>query len=706
MQEQASHPGAPGENRTPSGGLALILLAIGVVVAFLAAMLSSTSGRFVPQVVDLYVVCQYARAMAEGHPFLYNPGDPPSTGSTSLLYTAYLAMAHAAGIRGEALVAFAILTGAGLYLASVFLARRIGRRLGGERIGLLAGALVALSGPVVWSFLYGSDIAPYMFLALWLLDRWLAFRAGGPATGFAVAGCLLALARPEGLPIGLLLGLSSLFGTAPVGRGRRLLPFLPVAAGVLVLAVNRALTGSWLGTSVADKSLLANYGIVDGMGILAGYGVDVLRGLLLGLYPSETPIGFGQGWAPLYFPPLALALVLLAVARAPEGLRAPLRTWLAVVAVVFVLVSANVFLGIHFNRYLIWAFPGLLVLTAAGLGTATSLLAPDPLLERGLFRAGAGLFLLLGLLATARMAALYGQSAGSLARRELVLAEWIRKSLPPGVAMANLATSVEYLSGHRNLNLHGVTSPAFFGNQTAEREAGTFEALGRLPPAERPEYLITTAGLQEGSALLRELVIPPAVFQTTSLSDELQVLRMRYDLVGKNQRLFAAAALDAVQGLREVDRLNVCDRRDERDHAYAFSSRLGDLYLHGAVHIDSYARPEGNEVVADAGRAIMGQETFAVRATRGRDLVVVMRTASRVDVATRQSSSTGLFAIEMPEAGFVIQAGDATLQQVSLRPRPGWSEVLFRIPGALLGEGRTVLTLRGRYASFQYWFFQ
>jgi hypothetical protein len=272
--------------------------------------------------------------------------------------------------------------------------------------------------------------------------------------------------------------------------------------------------------------------------------------------------------------------------------------------------------------------------------------------------------------------------------------------------MANLATSVEYLSGHRNLNLHGVTSPAFFGNQTAEREAGTFEALGRLPVAERPEYLITTAGLQEGSALLRELVIPPAVFQTTSLSDELQVLRMRYDLVGKDQRLFAAAALDAVRGLREVDRLNVCDRRDELDHAYEFSSRLGDLYLHGAVHIDSYPRPEGNEVVADAGRAIMGKETFEVRAARGRDLVVVMRTAAVVDVATRQSSSTGLFAIEMPEAGFVVQSGDATLQQVSLRPRPGWNEVLFRIPGGMLGEGRTVLTLRGRYASYQYWFFQ
>src|SRR5467141_3368155 len=167
--------------RSPGARLALPLLVLAVVVAFLFALLSSTGGRF-----DLQVVCQYARAMAEGHPFRYNPGESPSTGSTSLLYTAWLGGAHAVGIRGEALVAFAIATGALLFAASVFLARRIGTRLGGVGAGGLAGALLALGGPIAWSFLYGSDIALTMFLALLLLDRWLAFWAGGSAIGFAV----------------------------------------------------------------------------------------------------------------------------------------------------------------------------------------------------------------------------------------------------------------------------------------------------------------------------------------------------------------------------------------------------------------------------------------------------------------------------------------------------------------------------------------
>ena len=54
-----------------------------VAVAFLASMLFATGGRFVPQVVDLYLTCQYARAMAEGHPFQYNAGEPASTGATA-----------------------------------------------------------------------------------------------------------------------------------------------------------------------------------------------------------------------------------------------------------------------------------------------------------------------------------------------------------------------------------------------------------------------------------------------------------------------------------------------------------------------------------------------------------------------------------------------------------------------------------------------
>src|SRR5206468_6496812 len=96
------------------------------------------------------------------------------------------------------LIAFAIGVGATAYVLSVAVAVRAARHLADEREALLAGAMVLVSGPVVWAYLYGSDTAPFMLLFLWLFDRMLA----RSAAGVAVAGGLLALTRPEGLFIG------------------------------------------------------------------------------------------------------------------------------------------------------------------------------------------------------------------------------------------------------------------------------------------------------------------------------------------------------------------------------------------------------------------------------------------------------------------------------------------------------------------------
>jgi hypothetical protein len=687
---------------------ALVGLGVAVTAAFLGLQLWTTGGHFVAQVSDLYVVAQYAKAMAEGHPFQYNAGEAPTTGATSLLHTAVLAAAHAAGARGEGLVAFAVLLGAALYLGSIPLAARVGARLAGPREGLLAGALVALGGPVVWGFFYGSDIALYLFLALLLLERWLAYGSGAGASGLAVAGSLLALARPEGLPIALALGAASLLRPAPLpSRRERWLPWLPLGAGLLVLVLQRALTGAWLSTSVAEKALLPNYGPVETVAAVSKYGVDVLRGLLLGLYPAEVPIGFSQGQAPFFFPPLALLLVLLVAARPPAGLAFAARTWLAAVALVFALAGPNVFMGVHFNRYLQWAFPGLLAFAAAGLGALTRLLSRDDLaLERSLFRVGAGLFVVLGLLSTSRFAAVSAEMAGETWRREIPMAAWIRANLPPGVAIANAATSVEYLTGHRNVNLHGVTSPAFVGNRTAEREAGVFESLGRLPSAERPPYLLLARSAHEGSDLLRALADGPPLFATASLGDDLLLFRARWDLLDGGGEPVLPEAREAVAGLDEVDRLDVCDSRDEGAHAYRFTSRRGEVLLGGAVGIGPVALPSGETTLADAGRLIVGRESFRVRTPAGRELVVVVRSRTPVSATAMRAQGGVAAPLELPEMGLVVRVSGKEVARLALPNRPGWNEHVFRVPAAAVAGGATTLDLSGRYAAFHYWFYQ
>lgn len=685
---------------------ALLLLGVLVASGYLALMLHATEGHFVAQSPDLYVVAQYARAMVEGHPFRYNPGEAPTTGSTSLLHTVLLAVAHGVGARGEGLVAFAVLLGTGLYLGSILLAHRVATRLASPREGLLAGALVVFSGPVVWSFLYGSDIALFLFLALLVLDQWLVLWQEGRARGYALAGAALALARPEGLPLVVALAMASLLRPA-TSRRDRALPWLPVAAGLGLVVLQRLVTGAWLGTSVADKSLLPNYGLVHAVDVGAKYAVDVVRGLLLGLYPSESPVGVSAGQAPFMFPPLGLLMVLLVAARPPSSLAAPVRAWLVVVAGVFALVGPNMFMGVHFNRYLIWAFPGLLAFVAVGLGIATRLLAGnnDPL-ERSLFRTVAGLFVVLGLLSTVRFAAVYAEMAAATWRREIPTAEWIRRNLPEGVGIANLATSIEYLTGHRNLNLHGVTSPGFGGARSVEKEAGYFEALGRLAPEDRPPYILMPRTSLENSALLPLLVIEPPVFATVSLADDFLLFRTDWPLVERNRELHAPEARAAVAGLEEVDRLNLCDVADEKAHGYRVRSRMGDLVLGGFVGLDDYPAPDGPLTVADGGRVILGDERFHVATRPGRDLVVVVRTHPRAEARALRAQGGLVTALEMPRARLRVEIDGEEVTLVPLHNRPGWNEHVFRIPKDAVGDGRTQLRLSGQYTAFHYWFFQ
>jgi hypothetical protein len=367
-------------------------------------------------------------------------------------------------------------------------------------------------------------------------------------------------------------------------------------------------------------------------------------------------------------------------------------------------VTPNVFLGVHFSRYLMWWFPVFQVLSAIGLSWLTTMLArDDEAVERQLFRAAAGVMVALAAFATLRFATMYGEMAGAMYRRDVSAARWIQANLPHGVAMANMATSIEYLTGHRNLNLHGVTSPAFFGGRTAEREADVWEALTRLPEAERPPYLISTVATQEALASMRAITTEPPVFQTSSYSDEIVILPTHYELLGRNRRLFDPGVLAAVAGLTEVDHLNVCDTVEEAAHNYSFRSRMGDLVLNGGVRIERYP---GGELVGDAGRPILGEERFILRTRPHRDLLVVMRTAPEATASVLRAIGKGQMIVSFPEAGLSVTVAEQPVARLRFNPAPGWEERIFRVPAGNVTGDRTALTLTGRYGSFYFWGFQ
>ena len=97
------------------GLVSVLVLGFSVSLLFVGFLLASTEGHFVPPVVDLYVVCQYARAMAEGHPFQYNRGRAGVHGRHQPApHRRCSPSATPLGARGEGLVAFAIVLGSRL----------------------------------------------------------------------------------------------------------------------------------------------------------------------------------------------------------------------------------------------------------------------------------------------------------------------------------------------------------------------------------------------------------------------------------------------------------------------------------------------------------------------------------------------------------------------------------------------------------------
>ena len=61
-------------------------------------------------------------------------------------------------------------------------------------------------------------------------------------------------------------------GSTPVA-----VPLVPVVCAVGVATLYKALTGSWVSSSVADKSLLANYGLRDTVAVVSQYALDIGR---------------------------------------------------------------------------------------------------------------------------------------------------------------------------------------------------------------------------------------------------------------------------------------------------------------------------------------------------------------------------------------------------------------------------------------------
>ena len=359
----------PGANAHRLSRVALLLL----LALFLAATALSLRGPYLPFEDDSYIFLRYSRHIAAGAGPVWNVGDAPVEGYTSVLYQALLTMAESLGWNAPARGGW---IGIVLSLLALVLTWRLAERVNPDRplLNLLPPLLLALSDEFQYWATAGMDAPLYTLLlvaAALVTLHW--FQGRGPAWPVGLVWSLAALARPEAL---LLFGL-----TVVLAIGGRLARRQPVMTG-LPLIVGLFLAGQL--PYLVWRWFTFGYLFPNTYYAKTGGGLAQLRGGL-DYVVASGPRLFAVGWLSERWPALAtllpvvvVLLILLGLALRPR--RPAAYAYLAGLLLVSLLVVIYNG-GDHFfrARFLVPLLPFVAVLLAAALDAFLSRPAARPL---------------------------------------------------------------------------------------------------------------------------------------------------------------------------------------------------------------------------------------------------------------------------------------------------------------------------------------
>ena len=471
---------------------AALALAIGLFL-LRTRQLAGTTGLTAFPLDDSWIHLHFARNLAEGRGFSYNPGVPVS-GSTAPLWTLVLAGAFA--VLGSH-PALAKALGIAATLGCAWLAGRLAETWTGCRAsGLVVSALAALAGPMVWGALSGMEVA----LAALLVTTALVHHARGREWAAGGALGLAALARPEAVLLPPLVWLAG-----PLSRRRAAALGAPVA-GLLApwIAFNLRTTGTpWPGTAAAK---------IEGglIGLLAGVREP------LGAMLVERPWRFQVEWARWLWQVDALLPILLLPGLWWLG-RHRGRAALAPASVLLLHPLAMALLapyrgpGFQEGRYAIHLLPLALVVAAAPL-TSLFALSPrgsgrgqgeggggeraggkragwvrgQPWLRAHLGWLGAGALLAGAMTALPAAASRYGWGIQNIEAMQVHLGHWVASHTDPAARLAlNDIGAIAYVSRREVVDVMGLVTPAIVPFRR-DGEAGVLRYLEQACP----DYLI------------------------------------------------------------------------------------------------------------------------------------------------------------------------------------------------------------------------
>ena len=669
-----------------------IMLACGVlqIAAYYFAGMWASPGKqiAVPQ-LDTPLYCQSARQIAEGMPYIYTPGDKPSTGCTSHVYPFLLAALYKAGATGDALLTAGFALNALFYL--IFLANWgviAGRLTASPRGKIAACALLALNGQAAFCALSQSDMGLFMAVSSGIFAALLAGRTGWLALLFGLAPWC----RPEGamfavLFAGALVSRWLLFRQR-VSRSEWAAAGLAVLSTIGMFAFNDWLTGYVQFQSVYGKGYFKQYGFIAAVNLALQDAVRMLRELFLG-QPEAMP-------RECFFIPLLGALFAwLGVMVRPwrkEGSWKELW-WLSACAGGMAVVASSGWQNSNVDRYLVWLLPVWLIYMAEGAEWVAGRFPQQacralPLLAVAGFQAAGAISL----------ATLFYSNC-LLSQQQYDFAKDANVLLPGGSSVGGEDCTAAYgMPGHRMVHLSGIYSPDLI---TVD-PLFNLERLKHQSGLRFDYWALSSEQAVVGGAKIGLLCGP-----MVALGSE-----------GSNIRHACWDALDRalmpvsgeIQKLSNVwrleDRMEVGYPEDEKRCEYTTYSRFyGSEYDPFGV-----AGRVGTNELFEVGRVVLGSDSLTVRLRPYCPVKIVLRTVAKVEagvcLGARRMRKTFSFDSPLKLAVHVRGTEVGAYALPISTNETEFSEIQFTVPAEAIREPVTRLTLYGDHAALAYWFYQ
>ncbi len=661
---------------------------IAVVVAILAwrtlREVFSQVGEPCGTIDDAFIHFQYARAIAEFHPFRYQAGMPATSGATSVLWPLLLAPFWLVGFRGSAILWPAWLSGFGAFGLLANETYHLAKPLAGKWGGVGATLMVLCFSAFAWCAASGMEVMPFA----WLLARcarraseWRedpAFRTRKHAWELVLLAFATALMRPEGALAALAIaGVLAIFQD---GHRPRLYAIPALLATLATPYVLWLFTGSARANTATAKLLIGNpYYTGAALTGAVGENLKILFKKLLN----------GQVWSTEFLPTNAMPVAIMSlVAIGVAGfLRRKLFRAGFVLAIALGMAIPCFYVTFLWNRLrYLWPFAtGWIIGLAcfgAILGDVATLIHP---------RAKAGVPMLLGLFAGAFLIRLdwvmddVANSASGIDRQHVKLGRWAKDALPQNALVAvNDTGAIAYFSDKRTFDIVGLTT----NGEAKYWVAGTgsrLEHYERMKKEELPTHFIVYPDWMGTDAFFGKELMSATVTDSTILGGQsMRAYEADWSLLGSGATPWSRKdrALDL------IDEIDVADLESEAAHQF-------ELLAHDNEEVvgDAYA-PEGDRVI-DGGRGWRSADRFVASLRPNQRAWGIIRVAP-----TKGAKTT----IDIRAAGDLVAS--FTLGEDDPFSSATWIEQSFVVPAEDAKEKTPVelVARQGSFSSYHYWF--